>query len=102
MRDGQAAEEGEEQLTDDQFLRQLRADVEGVRKARSRPSLPLSVRAQKIARGLRGANVATGRQGFLRSSASLNSCGEIKAAVLVEPLRNIVGACFGPLFCGIV
>jgi hypothetical protein len=32
MRDGQAAEEGEEQLSDDEFLRQLRADVEGVRE----------------------------------------------------------------------
>ena len=32
MRDGQAAEEGEEQLTDDKFLRQLRADVEEVRE----------------------------------------------------------------------
>jgi len=43
MRDGQAAEEGEEQLTDDQFHRQLRADVEGVREG----TIPSIVAAQR-------------------------------------------------------
>jgi hypothetical protein len=43
MREGQAAEEGEEQLTDDQFLRQLRADVEGVREG----TIPSIVAAQR-------------------------------------------------------
>jgi hypothetical protein len=43
MRDGQAAEEGEEQLTDEQFLRQLRADVEVVREG----TIPSIVAAQR-------------------------------------------------------
>ena len=43
MRDGQAAEEGEEQFTDNQFLRQLRADVEGVREG----TIPSIVAAQR-------------------------------------------------------
>ena|SRR5215471_10052491 len=83
MRDGQAAEEGEEQFTDNQFLRQLRADVEGVR--RSRPSLPLSVRAQKTRRGRSAIRSEIAEAWLIETAANLNSFGKIKAAACVKP-----------------
>ena len=83
MREGQATEEGEEQLTNDQFLRQLRADVEGVR--RSRPSLPLSVRAQKTGPGRSAIRSEIAEAWPIEPAVSLNPFYRIKAAPRVKP-----------------
>jgi hypothetical protein len=71
VEDGDWDDADEAQLSDEDFLRELRADVAGVHEGLI-PSKP-SAQARKIVRVVGGTSDGTAWQGVLRSLASLNS-----------------------------